>query len=237
MCENGLIVLEMKQGLLFRHIAENQPETSVYGFSSESNLKLPMGHTHFGIVLEGEISLHYRSRRRILLAGDFFCTNGPTIISGSGQGVVSSIKGYRGMNICGGPIEDHGRLRYINGSTDTVLVPPIRKGDPCLNHLHFPPNISQTVHTHPSIRINVVYRGSGICLAPEDGKEVPLQGGHVFVMLPETLHSFETDSKSMDVITFHPDSDVGMTDDNHPMVNRTMVDNVSASHLPHIRTK
>jgi len=237
MLKTGLIELELSHGLVFEHIAENQPETLVWGFSPEKHLRLPARYTHFGVVLEGEISLHYRNRRRPLVAGDYFCTNGPTIISGSGLGAVTSIKGYRGMNVCGGPIEDHGRLRYINGSTDTILVSPVKKGDPCFNHLHFPPRVSQTAHTHPSIRVNVVYRGSGLCLAPEGNQRVSLRSGYIFVMLPETIHSFETGVESMDVITFHPDSDVGMTDDNHPMVNRTMVDNISASHLPHIRTK
>jgi hypothetical protein len=56
-------------------------------------------------------------------------------------------------------------------------------------------------------------------------------------MKTDTLHSFNTEADSMDVITFHPDSDVGMTDDDHPMVNRTIVDGVSARFIDQIRTK
>lgn len=41
----------------------------------------------------------------------------------------------------------------------------------------------------------------------------------------------------MDVIAYHPDSDFGPQDEDHPMVNRTIVDGVSASKLEAIRTK
>jgi len=41
----------------------------------------------------------------------------------------------------------------------------------------------------------------------------------------------------MDVIAFHPDSDFGATDIDHPMINRTIVDGVSANQIEEIRTK
>jgi hypothetical protein len=44
----------------------------------------------------------------------------------------------------GGPCEAFGRLRYIDGCSDSLLVGPAVRGDPCLNHLHFPPGVSQT---------------------------------------------------------------------------------------------
>lgn len=73
---------------------------------------------------------------------------------------------------------------------------------------------------------------------PEDEKKcVSLVSGYAFIMKTGTLHSFDTTVESMDVITFHPDSDVGMTDDDHPMVNRTMVDGISARSINHIRTE
>jgi hypothetical protein len=40
----------------------------------------------------------------------------------------------------------------------------------------------------------------------------------------------------MDVIAWHPDSDFGPEDDDHPMVNRTIVDGVSAAKIADIRT-
>ena len=41
----------------------------------------------------------------------------------------------------------------------------------------------------------------------------------------QELHSFRTTSDIMDIIAFHPDSDTGPTDENHPMINRTYIDN------------
>ncbi len=232
MTRKGFIALELGTKALFEHI----DGTIVSGFMPGSCLRPASGHTHFGVVLEGSVLLNYRGRRRTLSAGDYFSAKGPCIITGFGTGIVISSKGYSGMNVCGGPIEQIGRLRYINGSTDSLLIPPVRKGDPCLNHLHFPPQTVQTPHTHPTIRINVVFRGQGVCVLPEEDLRVDLVPGHVFIMLPETVHSFDTADTTMDVITFHPDSDVGVTDDDHPMVNRTFVNGQSASGLDSIRS-
>lgn len=148
----------------------------------------------------------------------------------------SSLPGYVGINAVGGPIEPTGRLRYIDGCTDTLLVPPVRKGDPCLNHLHFPTGIRQTPHTHPSVRTGLVYRGRGECIVP-NRDPIPLRPGSAFVIPTGAMHSFNTSDETLDVIAFHPDSDTGMTDDDHPMVNRTMVAGVSASKIPEIRTR
>jgi len=41
----------------------------------------------------------------------------------------------------------------------------------------------------------------------------------------------------MRVIAYHPDSNFGATDIDHPMINRTMVNGVSASELDAIRTQ
>ena len=151
--------------------------------------------------------------------------------------MVSSAIDYKGVNIFGGPLENKGRLRYIDGCTDTLIVPPVKRGDPCLNHLHFPPGICQTPHTHPSVRTGIVYRGSGECLVPEEEKVMPLICGYAFVIKTETVHSFNTTHESMDIIAFHPDSDVGMMDDDHPMINRTIVSGVSAKFKHEIWTQ
>jgi hypothetical protein len=55
-------------------------------------------------------------------------------------------------------------------------------------------------------------------------------------LYPEGTHSFQTFSCHMDVIAFHPDSDFGATDIDHPMINKTFVEGVSASGLDDIRT-
>ena len=49
-------------------------------------------------------------------------------------------------------------------------------------------------------------------------------------------HKFDTCDTSMDVIAFHPDSDFGPQDDNHPMINRSYIDGVSAKSIDSIKT-
>lgn len=158
---------------------------------------------------------------------------------------------YRAMFTIGGPIEEHGRLKYIDGCTDSLLISPVKFGDPCLNHLHFPENITQTPHTHPSHRIGIVAKGNGQCITPFGN--LPLTKGMIFVIKEwdgKTFktgldkneyeignHCFYTYDESMDVIAFHPDSDFGAKDEFHPMINRTIVNGISANQIDEIRTK
>lgn len=233
MSKLGFVVLEHSNGALYEYV----DGTKVSGLVPGSCLRLAHLHSHLGLVIDGEVLLNYRGRRRLLGSGDHFSVRGPAILTGKGSAVAISVKGFEALNACGGPLEENGRLRYIDGSTDTLLIPPIKKGDPCLNHLHFPPGVVQTKHTHPSIRVNIVYRGWGLCVLSEDEEPVELRPGHISVMLPETVHGFITKDSVLDVVTFHPDSDTGMTDNDHPMVNRTFVDGISAQSIEDIRTQ
>jgi hypothetical protein len=194
--------------------------------------------TAYGFMVEGG-EIITPSGIFYLKAGMYFCSPCPIKIKGQAV-VICTYGNYRGLFQVGGPIEQRGRLRYIDGCTDTLLVAPPRKGDPCLNHLHFPPNIRQTMHTHPSVRCGVVARGRGRAIMP-GGQELPLEPGCVWLLRPEVEHCFYTDSESMDVIAFHPDSDCGPEDDDHPMVNRTLVDTPTgrqrANEIAEIRTK
>ncbi len=143
-------------------------------------------------------------------------------------GVVIGLSGWLGMFSVGGPVEACGRLRYIDGCTDTLLLPPVKLGDPCLNALWFPPGTEQTMHTHPSVRIGMVIRGRGQCVTPE-GRE-PLVPGMVFVIHADGEHRFRTEhDQGMVVVAWHPDSDCGPTDEEHPMLTRTIIEGVSAA--------
>ena len=152
--------------------------------------------------------------------------------------------------LIGGPIEKEGRLKYIDGCTDSLLLPPTKYGMACLNHLHFPSNINQTPHTHPSVRVGIVAKGHGECVTPFGN--IPLVPGQLFLILPEDgnssigidgelhnngTHCFRTFDEEMDVIAFHPDSDFGPKDEEHPMINMTIVDGTSAKFIDSIKTK
>lgn len=114
-----------------------------------------------------------------------------------------------------------GSLSYIDGCSNSCIVPPPRNGEPCLNYLYFPPNINQTEHVHPSIRIGIIVSGKGY--ADVGGQSFSLEVGKIFVLDRFTSHRFRTENESMSLIAFHPDSDDGPTDEFNPMKTRTYI--------------
>jgi mannose-6-phosphate isomerase-like protein (cupin superfamily) len=224
---------KLKTGLLFDY-SDNQYPTRLLGFADNQPLLWEGNGTLYGYVYKGITRIITTQGEYEVPQGMYFCLNhSATIIGGSGIAVERTA--FHGVFMIGGPIEPEGRLKYIDGCTDSLLIPPVKKGDPCFNHLHFPPRIDQTQHTHPSMRVGMVVKGTGECITPEG--IIPLFPGQVFIIHEEGLHSFRTTGESMDVIAYHPDSDFGPEDENHPMVNRTIVNGISASVLDEIRTK
>ncbi|HEX4965992.1 MAG TPA: AraC family ligand binding domain-containing protein [Thermoanaerobaculia bacterium] len=211
--------------------------TIVYGFDSvcEQNagrrteeVAIPAVGACYGYVESGEVTV------RASDGGHHGMTLGPEMFFSTANGarvrfavpgriVVIQAVGYRGFNLGGGPIEERGRLRYIDTCSDTVLVASPLLGDPCLNHLHFPTGVDQTEHTHPSTRAGMIARGGGWCMTPSG--RYALSPGRIFHIPRDGRHRFATEGgASMDVIAYHPDSDFGPTHEEHPMVNRTWVD-------------
>lgn len=130
-------------------------------------------------------------------------------------------------------IPEKGSYQYIDGCTDSLLVPPIFKGEDCVNSLYFPVNVEQTMHTHPSLRIGVVLAGYGTCFYERDGVVLsePLYAGGCFYLPANVKHCFHTKESPMTIIAYHPDSNVGMTDESHPMLNRTLINGTPANIL------
>lgn len=182
-------------------------------------LDLPPDATHFAFV-ERDTTIHFASQSYAAVAGMYLSLPGAARIEG-GRGIVTSRLGYCGFFMLGGPVEELGRLRYIDGCTDSLLIPPVMLGDPCLNLLHIPPGTRQTRHTHPSFRSGLILSGSGECATPE--RSYPLSPGLAFVIPADAAHSFHTSDEALRVIAFHPDSDFGPTNEQHPMINRTII--------------
>jgi hypothetical protein len=198
-------------------------------------LELPDDGTHFGYVHEFSATLEVPAGTFSLRHGMYFAAPSGCRIGGTGQGIVITRLGYRGVFTMSGPTEPQGRLRYIDGCTDSLLIPPPVAGDPCLNALYFPARISQTEHVHPSLRIGLIARGAGECHTP-DGTH-SLFAGLSFIIRANGQHSFRTSEEEMLVVAYHPDSDYGPTHEAHPMINRTIVRGVPASQLDAIRTR
>jgi hypothetical protein len=187
---------------------------------SEQPVELPPAGTHYGYVHAAAAEIGTPAGRFRLTAGMYFAVPGWLWLRG-GTGLIITAEHHRGFFHLGGPVEATGRLRYIDGCTDSLLVAPPLLGDPCLNLLHIPPGTRQSAHTHPSIRVGLIARGSGECVTP--GGRFPLRPGLAFVIAAESLHSFHTEGEPLLVIAYHPDSDFGPTHECHPMVNRTIL--------------
>jgi hypothetical protein len=208
----------LKQGQL-ADLRDGEFPTVLFAWVEDA---LPLGPpgTHFGFVQGGPAVLRCSSGTFTLGCGMYFAVPGEMQVAG-GTGLVVTRVDHRGFFHLGGPIEETGRLRYIDGCTDSLLVPPLLKGDPCLNLLHLPSGTRQTPHTHPSLRVGLVVRGAGRCLTP--GGPVALTPGLVFVIRADALHCFRTEDEALVVLAYHPDSDFGPTHEDHPMINRTTI--------------
>lgn len=211
--QNRFLPLRIEQGLL-----RAEPGLGVHGFTG-AEITLPSGDGHFGMVVAGAPVLTMGADQFTLRCGMYFATSQAIRLKG-GQGIVISLSHYRALQQIGGPLEARGRLRYIDGCTDTLLISPPRLGEPCLNHLHIPAHTNQSEHTHPSVRIGVIVSGTGECITPE--RTYPLQAGMAWWIPAGTQHAFRTSNSTLDVIAWHPDSDFGPTDEVHPMKNRTL---------------
>lgn len=186
-------------------------------------LALPGGRTYMGFIQRGEATLSCEVGVFTLRAGMYWCAPFGFELTGEGAGVVFGCPdGFVGMFQLGGPVEATGRLRYIDGCSDSLLIHPNRLGEPCLNLLHLPAGTLQSEHTHPSLRFGVIVSGQGYCVTPQGSVE--LEPGLAFCIPAHAPHSFHTPrDKALQVIAYHPDSDYGPQDEDHPMLNRTFL--------------
>lgn len=246
---HSFIGCEIQHALLF-DLSDNAFPSIVRGFKNGEYQTRNQTSNTYGFVQNGSAVLRHKGMSFSLTTGMYFSVPGAFIIEG-GEGILIEFLNHKGFFQIGGPIEPIGRLKYIDGCTDSLIIAPIMRGDPCLNHLHFPTNIVQTPHTHPSYRIGIVANGNGMCVTPfgdlaliqgtvfviKENKRGPSSAGLDGNKYKNGTHSFNTADDSMDVIAFHPESTFGPTDKKHPMISRTYVDGISAEHIIKIHTK
>ncbi|XZE53009.1 hypothetical protein SH139x_004720 [Planctomycetaceae bacterium SH139] len=60
---------------------------------------------------------------------------GSLSVRGSGAGFIATRVGWQAFFQIGGPVENKGRLTYIVGCSDSLLISPAVLGDLCLNLL------------------------------------------------------------------------------------------------------
>ena len=248
-------------GLVFDDSSHEKYPIKYYNVIDGEGVEIKSDCSYYGFVYFGLSFVTQNDNTPMFLEdGMYFSLPGDFKMCGTFKMVLIEVHHKRGvypltnfsaMKISGGKLEYKGRLKYIDGCTDSLLISPVKLGDPCLNHLHFPQNIDQTAHTHPTHRIGIVADGKGLCKTPFGN--LPLDKGDIFVIkewngvdyaegedgkeYPVGTHSFQTFGGTLNVVAFHPDSDFGPTDIDHPMINRTIVDGVSANEINEIRTK
>ena len=221
--------------------------STLYGFENVSakHRKLKTAHVPrrgaiFCYVSMGRATVIDQDGSFVMIAGQYCAVLAPARfeLDSSTRLVAVHTHPFLPLRAMGGPIETKGRLRYVDGCSDTLLLAPPKLSDPCLNLLHFPPGIHQTLHTHPSVRCGLIASGAGYCL---DGtsRKLELEEGMIWAIPKDTVHSFHTaeSKQELNVIAFHPDSDWGPVDEDHPMLNRTWVDGIKIDNrtVPHHR--
>jgi len=176
------------------------------------------GATYYGFVVSGE----WNYRGFPLQQGGYFAIKGGPEVSLNGVGrLIVFLSFSDGMTVLGEAIETSGRLQYIDGCTDSLLIAPLKFGEPCLNVLYFPKDTNQSFHTHPSLRFGCVASGSGVaCIG---NVLLPLEVGDAFHLPAGELHRFKTTDTEMVIIAYHPDSQYGPKDEDHPMIISTQV--------------
>lgn len=217
----SIAIRDLEQGLMFDCSRSFYPSRMFAHTRGESQLVEPSSF-YFGYVVDGEVTISTDIHQHSfpLQAGCYFGLSGQVKVRGDGRVAIIERLGYRGLPQFGGPVEKHGRLLYIDHCRSTLLISPARRGDPCLNLLSFPPSTLQTLHIHPTIRLGVVASGQGACVEPGKSNHA-LAVGRAFMIDEGAPHSFHTDANALCVIAYHPDTDWGPTDENHPMLNRT----------------
>jgi len=191
----------------------------VWGLGSEP-LRLAAGSTYWALITGGPVRCALGEERFTLGGACYVVASEAGLLEG-GSGMVIQLEGYRGLRQLGGPLESTGRLRYVDGCSDTLLVCPPRLGEPCLNHLHLPAGTDQSFHTHDTLRLGVIARGAGECRTAAGS--TPLTAGLGWWIPAGLRHAFRTAQSPLDVFAWHPDSDFGPTDGDHPMINRTLL--------------
>ncbi len=209
-----------KNGFIDR-LATSYPSAALR-IQNEKKIALPISFYTFYGYSHGTGEIRVGAETWPLLKGQFFSLPIQTeeVVVAPETWVFAAIRvGFQGQKIPAGFIEKTGRLTYIDGCSDSLLIYPPRLGDPSLNYLYFPEQTSQSPHTHPSIRLGCVVHGSGF--ADLKSGQLALTEGDIFCLDPQERHRFLTTQSDMGIVVYHPDGDWGPTDHNHTMLNRT----------------
>ena len=184
------------------------------------DLKLREDASHFVTVLEGKMSVEAVAIKAVLSDYCYGSFAGAAKLTGSAHAVVVSCVDYQCMTLFGGPLEAYGRLRHAHGCTTSLLLSPPFLGEPCLSFLNVHAGTHQPPLTHPSIRIGMVVSGHGRCGTASE--PLVFEKGSVFIVPPDTLHSFQTDEANIRIVLFQAESVFGPSDTDELLGNQKL---------------
>ena len=144
-------------GVIFDCAVDFLP-SRMHGFDDEAACAFSeTTSTYFGYIYRGPVTLHVPGCAPTELGEQqHFCATGPLRLTGEGAAVIFEKVGFRAPTSVGGPLEQTGRIVYIDGCSTSLLTFPQRQGDPVMNVLWFPENVCQTMHIHPTVRLAMV---------------------------------------------------------------------------------
>lgn len=205
------------------HLIENEYPTEIFTLSHPIKKTFDSGnHNYLIYVLTGNAVININANRTYSLQENMYCNCDEKFdLENNGLTLIIKQHHYKGLFSIGGPVKEKGILQYIDGCSDTLLLSPDIMGNPCFNLLYIPPYTNQSQHTHPSYRIGVILSGTGLCKTANE--EIELYPGLIFIIPKDSLHSFFTQDTALRVVAYHPDSDFGPTHENHPMINKTIL--------------
>lgn len=149
-----------------------------------------------------------------------FVSKSTLSITGSGVIIRTNIK-KDFTRIAKANSSQAGILKYIDGCSNQELISPSVIYNPTIQYLFFPKNIEQTPHIHKSFRLGMVLHGEGVAVAND--YEIKLKQHTIFMLPADENHYFKTTNSEMSLMVFHPDSDVGPTDELNNMIIRTLI--------------
>lgn len=149
-----------------------------------------------------------------------FASKSKVSINGSGVLISSNVK-QDFTRVAKVNPTDPGLLKYINNCSNQELISPSVIYNPTIQYLFFPPNIEQTAHIHHSFRLGLVVQGRGIAVA--NNQVIELTENKLFMLPAGENHYFQTFDSEMSLVVFHPDSDIGPTDEVNNMMVRTVM--------------
>lgn len=223
--DQGMIAFVPSKKERFNFLGNDYPSRVIWKAAEPITAGERKGTSYFYVTI-GSVTIKTADEEFTFKSGWYGSFVGVAEISGDGECLICTRLDYEGFNQFGGPVERLGRLEYIDGCSSTLLLSAPKLGDPCFNYLHVPCNIDQTPHTHPTLRVGFILEGKGTVILKDS--KLDLLPGMMFCLLPDVLHSFHTTDSELRIVIYHPDSDFGPSDEVHPMLNRTIIEGVSA---------